>query len=344
MKKFVGLCLVLNLVVFGGLAAQEAEVEGSAPLAPASQKAESSGLGKGNFTVGVDGAYYPKTDKVPGSTHFAPITGGYSGIELRATGTYNYVIPVPFSDHPLVRGNTLTLSPALELTPITLRPKFDIAFSPVAFLIFYAGGSVGTGWNLDAMGLKGLAVFDEATKDYESVTPFASYTHQWWLEGLFQFDLAALLPGEWNHVVTQARYKFLYEGLWNAGGPQEFWRWQGTLEKASGWQYYSQVVLGYQMPLVLDMVGVQFEFEGYFDPHAFPDWAQEWNPTFMKVGISPVLSFKFNEKHSLLVQFRFRSRRSFATEVQPDTHDFYYKYAGREWHFDRIGFSYTYKF
>lgn len=301
------------------------------------------GPGTGNFVLGVDAAYYPKSDKVVGGSHFAPLTGAYSAFELRATGTYNYVIPVPFSDHALVRGNTLTLSPALELTPVSLSPKFDVAFSPIAFLVFYAGGRIGTGWNLAPMGVKGLAVFDEASREYESVVPFASYMHQWYLEGLFQFDVAAVLPGDWNHVVMQARYKFLYEGLWNAGGRQEFWRWQGTAEKASGWQYQSSVVVGYQMPLLLQLVGLQFEFEGYFDRHDFPDWAQQWDPTFMKVGISPVMNLKFNDKHSLMVQFRFRSRRSFSTEVQSDTHDFFYEYAGREWFFDRIGLSYTCK-
>ena len=320
MKKSVFLCFFAGFIVWSSFAAES------------------------NFVLGVDSAYYPKSEKIAGGNHFAPVTGGFSAFELRATGTYNYVIPVPFSDHPLLKGNTLTLSPALEITPISLAPKFDVAFSPIAFLIFSAGGKIGTGWDLDFLGAKGLAVFDETGNDYESVVPFASYTHQWWLEGLFQFDLAALLPGDWNHLVTQARYKFLYEGLWNAGGSQKFWQFQSTKEKVSGWQYQSSVVVGYQMPLVLSMVALQFEFEGYFDRHDFPDWSQQWNPTFMKVGISPVLEFRFNEKHSLLVQFRFRSRRSFATEVQPDTHDFYYKYAGREWYFDRIGLSYTYKF
>lgn len=301
------------------------------------------GPGTGNFVIGVDAAYYPKTDKVAGDTHFAPLTGAYSAFELRGTGTYNYVIPVPFSNHPLLRGNTLTLSPGLELTPVSIAPKFDVAFSPIAFLVFYAGGRIGTGWDLAPMGVKGLAVFDESTKEYESVVPFASYVHQWYLEGLFQFDLGAVVPGEWNHVVTQARYKFLYEGLWNAGGSQEFWRWQGTAEKASGWQYQASVVVGYQMPLLLQLVGVQFEFEGYFDRHDFPDWAQQWEPAFMKVGISPVMNLQFNEKHSLMVQFRFRSRRSLSTEVPPDAHDFFYEYAGREWFFDRIGLSYTCK-
>lgn len=299
------------------------------------------GPGAGSFVLGVDAAYYPKTDKVAGDTHFAPLTGAYSAFELRGTGTYHYVIPVPFSNHPLLRGNTLTLSPAVELTPVSLSPKFDVAFSPIAFLVFYAGGRIGTGWDLAPMGVKGLAVFDENSKEYESVVPFASYMYQWYLEGLFQFDLAAVLPGEWNHVVTQTRYKFLYEGLWNAGGHQEFWRWQGTAEKASGWQYQASVVVGYQMPLLLQLVGVQVEFEGYFDCHDFPDWAQQWEPTFMKVGISPVMNLQFNDKHSLMMQFRFRSRRSFSTEVQSDTHDFFSAYTGREWFFDRIGLSYT---
>lgn len=296
-----------------------------------------------SFSIVLEGAFHPKTTKIPGGTHFAPITAPYGAIEMRATGVYNYVIPLPFSQHPLVKDNTLTLSTALELSPITFAPKFDIAFSPIAFLVFSAGAKIGTGWNLDALSLKGLAVFDKEKNDYISVTPFASYTHQWYLEGLFQFDLAAILPGKWNHIVTQARYKFLYEGLWNAGDPHDFWRWQGTIEKVSGWQYLSSIVVGYQMPLVLQMVALQFEFEGYFDKHDFPDWSQPWNPKFMKVGISPVLAFKFNDKHSVMLQFRFRNRRSFTTEIQEKDPDFYYEYAGTEWFFERIGLNYTIK-
>lgn len=210
MRKII-LCLCIFTAVCGLGTAQETGI----------------GPGAGSFVLGVDAAYYPKTDKVAGGTHFASLTGAYSAFELRGTGTYHYVIPVPFSNHPLLRGNTLTLSPAVELTPVSLSPKFDVAFSPIAFLVFYVGGRIGTGWDLAPMGVKGLAVFDENSKEYESVVPFASYMYQWYLEGLFQFDLAAVLPGEWNHVVTQTRYKFLYEGcgmlagIRNSGGGRE---------------------------------------------------------------------------------------------------------------------------
>ena len=47
-----------------------------------------------DFSVTTDFAYYPKSDAIPstGGVHFAPLTGVYSGVELRATGTAGYTI------------------------------------------------------------------------------------------------------------------------------------------------------------------------------------------------------------------------------------------------------------
>ncbi|MBE6349291.1 MAG: hypothetical protein E7062_00860 [Spirochaetaceae bacterium] len=298
----------------------------------------------GSFSLLTEGAYYPKSNQIPGKTHFAPLTGPFSGLEVRATGIYNYIIPVPFSDNPLVKGNTLKLAPALEVSPVSIMPKFDISFTPIAFLVFSAGSKIGTGWDFSLMNVQGLATYNETTKEYDSLDPFKSYFYHCYFEGLFQFDLAAVVPGDWNHVVMQANYKVIYEGLINGGKNKNFWLWQGTKDKVSGWQYYSNIVLGYQMPLVLQMVALQLEIDGNYSSKDFPDYAQNWNPTFVRFALNPVFNFKFNDKHSLLIQCRFRTRRSLSEEVGSGDRDFYYTYAGREWYFDRIAFSYNIKF
>ena len=47
------------------------------------------------FSISTDFAYYPKSDYIKGDTHFAPLTGAYSGLEGRVTGDMNYKINTP---------------------------------------------------------------------------------------------------------------------------------------------------------------------------------------------------------------------------------------------------------
>jgi hypothetical protein len=294
-------------------------------------------------SITADLAIYPEAGLDEGGG-FAPIVGPYSGAEARVVGDYSFIWPVPFSDNPLVSGNTLTVTAQMELTPVSIAPAAIVAFSPIAFLIFNAGGRIGAGWDLDILSVQGLSSYDEATKAYISPAPFSSFHYELWFEGIFQFDLAAVLPGDWNHVVMLATYKAFYEGITSGGENGNPWVWQGTKDKANGWKYLSSVVLGYQMPLVLQMVAVQAEFEGYFDGNAaYNEVYKLWNPEFMIASISPVLNFQFTENQSLMAQFRFRSRRGYA-DASDSIAVLDRTYEARQWYFDRIALSYTYRF
>ena len=51
------------------------------------------------FSITTDAAYYPKSDYVAGDTHFAPLTGIYSGVEGRVSGNMDYTISTPLGEH-----------------------------------------------------------------------------------------------------------------------------------------------------------------------------------------------------------------------------------------------------
>ena len=141
----------------------------------------------------------------------------------------------------------------------------------------------------------------------------------------------------------QASYDILYTGLTGVenGTP---WIWQASGEKANGLNYYSQIILGYQMPLVLQTVGLQFELSGYYDEASFDAEYSKWNSDFMRVNINPICILKFNENHALTIQTRFSSRRGFSSDKGSSATNFNLDYNGREWWFERIAFSYAYSF
>ena len=312
----------------------------------ASSEEKESGI-PGFFSLTADFAYYPKAAPVAvgspddGLSRFAPSTHIYSGVEARVTGKYSYVIPTPFGDNPLVKGNNVTLTPALELTPVSLAPQFFVSFTPIAFLRFTASAQVGTGWEF--IGIQGMGELDNAVDGYDSLTPFKHYFYEFKWSNLFQFDLGAVLPGDWTHVVMQASYDIMYTGLSgvSSGTP---WIWQASGEKVTGWNYYSNIIVGYQMPLVLQTVGCQFELSGYYDKHSFDSVFSDWNPTFMKVCINPVFILQFTKKDALTIQFRFASRRGFSEKAGDAKTAFALDYNGREWFFDRIALSYNHVF
>ncbi len=304
-----------------------------------------------SFSVVADFAYYPKSEPVATTSsedQFAPLTGVYSGLEARVTGFADYTIPVPFSDNPLVSGNRLKLSGILELSPVSITPMVQVQFSPIAFLDFTAGTSISGAWPLDFMGVQGLAVWNEATGAYDDRV-FNSAVYEAWFQGLFQFDLAAIIPGDWNHVVTMNTYKVYYEGVTNGIEDGQPWLYQGTGGKANGWKYNATFLLGYQMPLVLQTVAVQAELDGYYDGEsAYAEKYYGVDPDFMTAYISPVAILQFTEKDALTVQFRFASRPSYVQEYEK-TSDRVDTVAnitpvGREWFFDRIAFSYKHSF
>ena len=295
-----------------------------------------------NFSITADFAYYPKSTPVTNSENawFAPIKGIYSSVECRVIGKYNYIISTPFGTNPLVSGNNLNLGLALELTPVTITPEVSLCFTPVAFLKFTTSGRIGTGWNF--IGNMGIGKLDSPKNGYVSVPSFQNWYYEFKFSSLFQFDLGVVISGDWTHVVTLASYDVIYNGQTSAkeGEP---WYWQAGGEYFNGWKYYSNIIVGYQMPLVLQTVGVQFEFSGYFDGVKVNAPYKDWNPYFTKIAINPVMILEFTENQALTIQFNFSSRRGFAVEKGDSKTYLDFDYVGREWYVNRIAFSYTIK-
>ena len=337
--SFRKIVLSLSAVVFVSSAAFSQEAEEA--------KSQKKNTFIWKFYEQTAGAYYFKSDYVSGGDHFAPITGLFNSFELKTTFNAECKIPAPLGKHFLLKDSNVRIKTAFELCPVTVRPLVSVSFTPLPFLVFSTGASIGTGWS--ALGFKGLCKLDENGKiskksiEYENLTPFGNYYYDFWFSGLFQFDTGAIFPGDWTHAVMQASYTVSYVGVTGVDDGK-IWLWQLVGNNCNGWRYTANFVLGYQMPLPLSMIAVNTDVYALFNSDDYGIYSSSYNGDFTNVTISPMLKFDFSKKDSLFVLFEFKKRRSFEEEHSESKEEIFLTYSGAEWFFNRIAFSWTHVF
>ena len=157
------------------------------------------------------------------------------------------------------------------------------------------------------------------------------------------FDTGAIFAGDWTHVVMMANFKTRYAGIMNIGR-NTVYEWQAAKNQVQGLQYDAQVVLGYQMPIVLSLAGIRFQATGHFDGSDYGAINSNFDGAFSTISLSPLFQFSFGDKDSLICLIDFSSRRSSAQQNTAEEDMLYHTTIGREWYFKRIAFSYTHKF
>lgn len=310
--------------------------------------------GTGRLSLDITLGYSPPDLDGFGSTGFAPIDfstvpGGagerdlgssWGGGAALATLTYARNRPALVGEGPLLSGNHLEMAAKAELSPVTLEAFGYLTLTPVAFLNFQAGASIGTGWSL---GFVGLALVPTISGDPIDEIPFGGAVLKAWASGTFQFDLAALLPGDWNHVLVQATARFEYRNN-TAAQAQEAWIWQADAGKNyDGWRHLGTYVLGYQMPRKLNFAGLMLETEAYigavrgYGPMATGGWGSD----FVTLTLSPLANLALDEKSSLTFLVQIKSTQDWTDDTTQDLALQNRDYEGRLFCLDRILVSYS---
>ena len=227
---------------------------------------------------------------------------------LEAKLSVTETIKVPFLNFntPFTRGNNIAFKLRADLSPVTLEGKFDIVWTPIAFLELYGGGSVGSGWSIitkSKLGaIHGLSFNTATVAGKTTITPInfrrAFYSAN--LGGAVQFDLGAIIPTDWTHIIARIDQYFLYRGVI---GADSFASWvfqndDGT--NRNGWTYFGSYVLGYQMPLPLQLIALQIEtkktlFRGV---RAGLD-KSDWGENRFSVVFGPILNFKVTDMFTI---------------------------------------------
>jgi hypothetical protein len=217
--------------------------------------------------------------------------------EAQVTVSENIVFPVMQFDNPLFSGNNLNLGVSANFTPITIDGTVDLTFTPIAFLQIFAGSTLGSGWNIAGLGNGlGRVVRSGGIGSPRKIdgNPFEALVWKVYWGGVFQFDLAAVLPGDWNHVVVQTRQEVNYRG-YTGVGPDVTWLYKADDgENRNGFNYYASYVLGYQMPAspVLKMIG----FMGESDFYLYKTVGREkWGDNLGRWTISGLFDFQITK-------------------------------------------------
>lgn len=187
---------------------------------------------KRSTSLSIEGAYYIDDNKGYGVSDggFAPITyspeplpgsffpptsfddgrdlgSGWGAAEIQALLTHRIVVPFLAGAGAPTSGNNVSFAITGALTPVSTRLELRATLTPIAFLNFFAGTMLGTGWDIGLFNGMGLNADGSGVPESAS---FRGVVLESWIGGTFQFDLAALVPGGWTHVVTLVSPKLQY--------------------------------------------------------------------------------------------------------------------------------------
>jgi len=239
--------------------------------------------------------------------------------EAKLGYTHTFRFPVLKGDNPLTEDNNFKLQLTAEASPISINGLVKAVLTPIAFLEFSAGGRLGAGWPLNLFGsdiygtglnIQGISLNARNagySTEYKG-SAFDALLWKTWLGGTFQFDLAALVPGDWNHVVFLSYHEINYHANTSAGANEAWYFENDDGENLNGFNYYGNFVIGYQMPIFLSMVAILAEMnQNLYDTPGRSLWGDD----LTRWHLSGILNFTITEKFGIALITQFRTRRNF---------------------------------
>jgi hypothetical protein len=192
--------------------------------------------------------------------------------ELKFKLTETMTFPFLRGEGPLTEGNNIKTIFSAEVSPISLSGIGEALWTPVAFFQAAAGARAGSGWNIDLFGSGVYGLGINAPQGSSASPPrksevkekaFGGLVWSGWGGGALQFDLAAVFPGDWSHVLVRTYHEARYSAYTRAAGGDSWFFENDYGENRNGWIYYSSYLLGYQMPLspVLETIAVMAELK-----------------------------------------------------------------------------------
>jgi hypothetical protein len=144
--------------------------------------------------------------------------------------------------------------------------------------------------------------------------------------GVFQFDLAAIFPGDWHHIVFRTYHEWNYRAYTRADNG-ESWVFEGDdKENRNGSNYYGSYLLGYQMPrkpFFLDTVGFMAEMSQYLYGTSGGSY---WGDEMGRWIFSALFNFTITERFGAALIIQTRTRRNYRDGDKANEHHYYYQY------------------
>jgi hypothetical protein len=246
--------------------------------------------------------------------------------EAKLSLTQSFIFPFLQGSGPLTLGNNIRTNLSAEVTPVSLAGIGQAIWTPIAFLEIDAGGRLGTGWNMalgNGIGLNKPEGSGPLRTFSIDGSPFDGFQWSAWAGLAFQFDLAALFPGDWDHVIFRVHNEFRYSA-YSRARPGESWVLENNAEYQNGWALHGTAVLGYQMPLspVLNFIGLMGEADyNLYDVPGKGKWGGNLPNWIFSVLFNFSITPQFNS--SLIVQMR--TRNNYGDSDYENKNNYYYK-------------------
>jgi len=240
--------------------------------------------------------------------------------------TEHFYFPFLQGEDALTKDNNINLALTGEIAPVSLNGIAEAVWTPIAFFQIYAGGRIGSGWNIEIFGnpAYGIGITKaDANGKYEHIgNAFDGLLWKAQTGAVLQADLAAVIPGDWNHVVARTYHEINYRG-YTAASKGESWSYEDDNgyqgENCNGFNYYGNLVLGYQMPIFLNMAALMAEADLFL--YDTPD-RSKWGDDLIRWTFSFLLNFSLTKKMDLAMLTQFWTRRNF---LEKDWQDLYYR-------------------
>jgi hypothetical protein len=290
-----------------------------------------------------------QADDRPAVTSSSELTLQISSLpEMKMSFTERFSFPFLQGESPLTADNNIGLALGAEISPISLNGIAEAIWTPIAFFQFTAGGRIGSGWNINIFDSEiygiGLNRPDIAGNGEHNGGAFDGLLWKTQAGGVLQFDLAALYPGNWHHVVARSYHEINYKGYTRAK-TGESWRYENDDgENRNGFNYYGNLLIGYQMPIFFNMTALLAEADLFLYDTPNRD---RWGDDKIRWTFSGIFGFTIAKQIALTLIAQFRTRRNYQ---ESNWQDLYYQNRtidnSRPIHleFYRIAAALTYKF
>ena len=299
-----------------------------------------------------DGAFAPISYSVIDTTsanHRAEDPGRslgttWGGAEAKAVVSYSLKYPFLTGDGALFKTNSVEYKFSGEISPVSVNALASVTLTPIALLKLSAGAGAGTGWYA---GFNGLGRnLPGHTYDAPLKEPVSGIVYRMWMSATIQFDVGAVVPGKWNHIVVAAVPKLEYKGF-TVVDNSTAWQWEADDgENFNGFKFYGTYVLGYQLPFAVNTVAFLLDTEQYVGHTASLSTMASggWGSDFIKMNFGPLVSITLSNNSDLTVLFQLKNGRRYTDATIENRYFEYRKY--ESWYISlyRLALSYTIKF
>jgi hypothetical protein len=233
--------------------------------------------------------------------------------EAQLAFTQAWTFPALQGSGFLTSGNNLRTALSYNVTPVSMNAGLDLTLTPIAFAQLKAGGSLGTGWNCAFLDIAphawGLNRQQPDGGGLIGGEPFEAAIWALYGGAVLQFDLGAVIPGDWNHVLFQTDHQINYRANTLAGAGDAWSHENDGGENRNGFNYYGVYVLGYQMPAFPVLKTIAFMAEMKLKLYAEQD--SPYGDDLSWWFFSGLANFEINSWFSIAAIVQFSLERNF---------------------------------